>query len=79
MANYRLTPRAQRDLSEIWEHIAADSERAADRLVGRIFDKLELACSHASIGVARPELSDTARVLVEADISLFTNRRATAF
>ncbi|WFP75363.1 type II toxin-antitoxin system RelE/ParE family toxin [Mesorhizobium sp. WSM4906] len=65
MANYRLTPRAQRDLGDIWQHIAADNERAADRLVGRIFDKLELACVHSNMGVARPELSATARILVE--------------
>lgn len=65
MASYRLTPRAQQDLSEIWRHIAAENERAADRLVGRIFDKLELASSHPNMGVARPELSATARVLVE--------------
>ncbi|TPN83108.1 type II toxin-antitoxin system RelE/ParE family toxin [Mesorhizobium sp. CU2] len=65
MASYRLTPRAEQDLSNIWRHIAADSEKAADGLVGRIFNKLELACSHPNMGVARPELSETARILVE--------------
>ncbi len=65
MASYRLTPRAEQDLKNIWRHIAADSERAADSLIQHVFDKLELACNHPNMGVARPELSATARVLVE--------------
>ncbi|MBZ9885557.1 type II toxin-antitoxin system RelE/ParE family toxin [Mesorhizobium sp. CA10] len=65
MASYRLTPRAEQDLKNIWRHIATDNEQAADRLLGRIFDKLELACNHPNMGVARPELSTTARILVE--------------
>ncbi|WP_348643123.1 type II toxin-antitoxin system RelE/ParE family toxin [Mesorhizobium sp. B2-8-3] len=51
MASYRLTPRAEQDLKNIWRHIAADSERAADGLVERIFDRLELACSHPNMGL----------------------------
>ncbi|MDX8459294.1 type II toxin-antitoxin system RelE/ParE family toxin [Mesorhizobium humile] len=65
MASYRLTPRAEQDLKNIWRRIATDNERAADSLIGRIFDKLELACNHPKMGVARPELSATARVLLE--------------
>ncbi|UVK38156.1 type II toxin-antitoxin system RelE/ParE family toxin [Mesorhizobium sp. AR10] len=65
MAKYRLTPRALQDLRDIWHHIAADSEKAADKLIGRIFDKLELASEHPKMGAARPELSTTARILVE--------------
>ncbi len=65
MASYRLTPRAQEDLGEIWRHISVDNEKAADRLIGRIFDRLELASDHPLMGVARPELSATARILVE--------------
>ncbi|TGT61340.1 type II toxin-antitoxin system RelE/ParE family toxin [Mesorhizobium sp. M00.F.Ca.ET.170.01.1.1] len=65
MASYRLTPRAQQDLREIWRHIAVDNEGAANRLLGQIFDKLELASSHPNMGVARPELSASARILVE--------------
>ncbi|WP_352752364.1 type II toxin-antitoxin system RelE/ParE family toxin [Mesorhizobium sp. M0204] len=61
MAEYRLTPRASQDLRDIWHHIAVDNEKAADKLIGRIFDRLELACEHAKMGAARPELSATAR------------------
>ena len=65
MASYRLTPRASQDLRDIWHTIAADNEKAADNLLMRIFDKLDLAAQHPKIGTARPELSATARVLIE--------------
>ncbi|MER8654174.1 type II toxin-antitoxin system RelE/ParE family toxin [Mesorhizobium sp. M0847] len=65
MASYRLTPRASQDLRDIWHTIAADNENAADRLLMRIFERLELAAQHPKMGSARPELSATARVLVE--------------
>jgi toxin ParE1/3/4 len=65
VAEYRLTPRAEQDLKGIWRSIAAYNESAADALILRIFDKLELAASQPRMGVARPELSSTARILVE--------------
>ncbi|MER9327265.1 type II toxin-antitoxin system RelE/ParE family toxin [Mesorhizobium sp. M0488] len=65
MARYRFTPRAAQDLRDIWHTIAVDNEKAADKLLVRIFDKLELAAQHPKMGTARPELSVTARVLIE--------------
>jgi toxin ParE1/3/4 len=65
VAKYRLTPRALQDLRDIWHHIAMENEKAADKLLGRIFDKLELVSEHPKMGAARPELSATARILVE--------------
>lgn len=65
MAEYRLTPRAEQDLRDIWRTIAPDNEAAADALLLRLFDKLELAASQPLMGVARPELSPTARILIE--------------
>ncbi|MBZ9674250.1 type II toxin-antitoxin system RelE/ParE family toxin [Mesorhizobium sp. ES1-1] len=65
MARYRFTPRASQDLRDIWQTIAIDSEKAADKVLLRIFDRLELASQHPNMGTARPELSATARVLVE--------------
>jgi len=65
VASYRLTPRASQDLRDIWHTIAADNEKAADKLLMRIFERLELAAQHPRMGGARPELSATARVLVE--------------
>ena len=65
MARYRLTPRASQDLRDIWHTIAIDNEKAADKLLTRIFEKLDLAAQHPKMGTARPELSVTARVLIE--------------
>ncbi|MBZ9802656.1 type II toxin-antitoxin system RelE/ParE family toxin [Mesorhizobium sp. ES1-6] len=52
-------------MRDIWNTIAIDNEKAADKLLIRIFDKLELAAEHPRMGTARPELSVTARVLIE--------------
>ncbi|MBZ9722598.1 type II toxin-antitoxin system RelE/ParE family toxin [Mesorhizobium sp. CO1-1-11] len=65
VAKYRLTPRASQDLRDIWHTIAIENEKAADKLLMRIFDKMELAAGHPKMGSARPELSATARVLIE--------------
>ncbi|MBZ9771825.1 type II toxin-antitoxin system RelE/ParE family toxin [Mesorhizobium sp. CO1-1-8] len=65
MARYRFTPGASQDLRDIWHTIAADNEKAADKLLMRIFDKVELAAQHSRMGAARPDLSATARVLIE--------------
>ena len=45
--------------------IAADNMRAADGLVRRIMHAAELASDQPLIGAPRPELSPTARILVE--------------
>lgn len=65
MSKYILSPRAEDDLREIWRAIAPDNERAADALLRRILDKAELAADHPHMGAARPDLSPTARILIE--------------
>ncbi|EHS48914.1 plasmid stabilization system [Rhizobium sp. PDO1-076] len=45
--------------------IAQDNEIAADGLLRRILSKAELAAEHPHIGARRPELSPTARLLIE--------------
>ncbi|BCH27668.1 hypothetical protein MesoLjLc_75520 [Mesorhizobium sp. L-8-10] len=65
MARYKLTPRAQRDMRDIWRNIALGNENPADRLLDRLFDKFELVAGHPEMGVARPELSETARILID--------------
>ncbi|QKV19435.1 type II toxin-antitoxin system RelE/ParE family toxin [Oricola thermophila] len=67
MGRYRLTPRAEEDLRAIWRAIAPENEAAADALLMRIFDRLELAAEQPRMGAARPELSATARILVEGN------------
>ena len=67
MAKYKLTPRAQQDLRDIWNYIAPDDERAADKLLNRLLDKFELAAEHPEMGSPRPGLSATARILIEGN------------
>lgn len=64
MAKYKLTPRAQQDLREIWLYIALENEKAADKLPNRLLDKFELVAEHPAMGSARPGLSPTARILI---------------
>jgi toxin ParE1/3/4 len=65
VGKYILSRRAEDDLRDIWRAIAPDNERAADALLQRILDKAELAADHPRMGAPRPELSPTARILIE--------------
>ena len=65
MAKYVLSPKAEEDLRQIWRSIAPDNERAADALLTRILNKAELAAGQPLMGSPRPELSPTARILIE--------------
>jgi plasmid stabilization system protein ParE len=42
MMTYRLARRARRDVLKIWQHIAEDNERAADRLIDLLTHYFEL-------------------------------------
>ena len=65
MAKYVFSPRAEEDLRDIWRSIAPDNQRAAEALLRRIADKADLAADNPHMGPARPEISPTARVLME--------------
>jgi toxin ParE1/3/4 len=65
VADLILSPRAEADLDDIWATIAITNEPAADRLFHRIMKKLRLAANNPLMGSPRPELSKTARVLIE--------------
>ncbi|MDA5633942.1 MULTISPECIES: type II toxin-antitoxin system RelE/ParE family toxin [Rhizobium/Agrobacterium group] len=65
MAKYIFSLGAEEDLRKIWRDIAHRNEPAADALLRRIFDKVELAADHPFMGASRPELSPTARILIE--------------
>ena len=65
MARAVFSPRAEADLRDIWRTIATDNEPAADALLLRILNRAELAATHPHMGAARPELSATARILIE--------------
>lgn len=70
MAEARLSPRAELDIRGIWYNIAVDNEPAADALLRRMLEKADLAASQPNMGVARPELSPTARILIEGNYIL---------
>ncbi|NVO13266.1 MAG: type II toxin-antitoxin system RelE/ParE family toxin [Rhodoplanes sp.] len=65
MARVFLTPRAEADLFEVWAGIAPDNPAAADGVLRRIMHKVDLAADNPMMGAARPELSPSARILVE--------------
>lgn len=67
MAKADFSFRANDDLRDIWQHIALDSPGSADRLLLRIFDRIELATSQPKMGSPRPELGPTARLLIEGN------------
>ena len=49
-------PSARRDLIEIWNYIAADNERAADKTLDRIEKVLRMLGENPKAGRIRPEL-----------------------
>ncbi|KPH07205.1 type II toxin-antitoxin system RelE/ParE family toxin (plasmid) [Rhizobium acidisoli] len=65
MAKYKLPPRAQRQMRDIWRDIAVHNEPAADRLLQKLFDKFELVATHPEMGPARPDVSPAARLVIE--------------
>ncbi|MDI6027827.1 type II toxin-antitoxin system RelE/ParE family toxin [Corticibacterium sp. UT-5YL-CI-8] len=65
MAEFRLTPRAEQDIRDIWHTIASDSEKAADALVLRLFAKFHLAKTQPKMGRALQEVAPNVRILIE--------------
>ena len=53
---YRLSRRARRDLLQIWNYIAVDSEPSADRFVDLLTQHLQLLGQNPYIGRRRDEL-----------------------
>lgn len=57
MANrFRKAPQADVDLDSIWDFIASDSTRAADKQIGRIGDTFEMLVANPLAGRERREL-----------------------
>ena len=65
MAKAIFSPRAEEDLRDIWRAIAPENPPAADALLMRLLEKADLAATQPLMGSPRPELSPTARLLVE--------------
>jgi toxin ParE1/3/4 len=61
MALHRYSSRADADLLDIWQFIAADNPQAADRLLLKIDEQCRLLASNSRMGVSRPEIALEAR------------------
>lgn len=67
---YRLSALAEKDLENIWFHVAEDASlEAADRLIDAIFDRFELLVEQPRLGRNRPEFGAGIRsVVVESHV-----------
>lgn len=61
MASIVKSPRAKRDLLEIWEYIADDSEARADEFIVRFDTKFRLLAERSGLGRPREELAEGLR------------------
>jgi toxin ParE1/3/4 len=59
------TPRAQEDLLEIYYFIGLDNPSAADHVFEAVQRRLEALAAHPRIGVRRPDIHPSTRMLVE--------------
>jgi toxin ParE1/3/4 len=64
VADVIVSPQAEADLEEIWLTIALDNPKAADRVLRRISEKLNHLAQFPEMGVLRPDIATTARMLI---------------
>lgn len=65
MALVVISPRADHEIEDIWLTISSDNERAANRVVRAIGAKIALLARLPRLGVRRPYIRSTIRMLVE--------------
>ena len=63
--NLLWTPQAREDLIEIYTYIALDKPSAAERIFSAIEAKVELLREDPRLGVRRPEIRPSTRILIE--------------
>ncbi len=59
------TPQAREDLIDIYVFVGADNPSAAERLFDAVQTKVESLAEYPRLGVRRPEIRPSARLLVE--------------
>ena len=57
MSGWQLTPRARRDLFEIWDYIAEDDSKAANRLEQAVYESCDLLSKTPLAGFVRENLT----------------------
>lgn len=70
MAELCVSRRAEEELREIWRYIAAENSAAADRLLLRIDDKLQILRDFPGVGTLRDDIRPGLRMLVEGNYLL---------
>jgi len=58
MKAFILTPRAEQDIGDIWDYLAADSFEAADRVLAALKKTMHRLARNPGIGHLREELAD---------------------
>ena len=64
-ANLVWTPQAREDLIEIYAYIGCDNPSAAERIFDKLRARAELLSEFPRLGVRRPEIRPSARMLIE--------------
>lgn len=59
------TPQAREDLIEIYTYIGLDNPSAAERIFDAVQTKAELLIDYPRLGVRRPEIYPSTRLLIE--------------
>ena len=70
MVKLLISRRAEEELREIWRYIAIDNPTAADRLLLRIDDRLQVLRDFPGIGTLRDDIRPGFRMLVEGNYLL---------
>ena len=70
MAELFVSRRAEEELRQIWRHIAAENAGAADHLLLRIDDKLQVLGDFPGMGTLRDDIRPGFRMLVEGNYLL---------
>ena len=70
MAELFVSRRAEEELRQIWRYIAAENAGAADRLLLRIDDKLQVLRDFPGMGTLRDDIRPGFRMLVEGNYLL---------
>lgn len=65
MPRLRHTRRARRDLLDVWIGIARDDPVGADRVYDRLEARMRILERFPEAGMARPDIAEEARMLVE--------------
>ena len=67
MAKLDFLPSFERDLEEIWLYVAIDNMLAADRLIGKLYDRCQILEEFPEAGPGHPDMGTGYRHLVEGN------------